>query len=273
VVRLARAVVAGAETQYEASSRLLGWMSHNIRYRLDRSEAQDALAVVERRTAYCSGLARLAVELHRAVGLESREVPGVVLEPSGGLRFHRWLEVRLTDVGWVFSDPLASHHFVPANYLPLASSVLSLDALSADTLSANGLSANALAVDAFAVDDGLATQRRQEIQAFDLYRLAADGVQARRNGGEQRHGALTVQVSNLPGEAILEGQGARRAVPLTSGKATFLGLELGEYRLRLSLADGRSAVAKVVFRERVHQWFELASVTQDSGAARFGRTR
>jgi transglutaminase-like putative cysteine protease len=89
---------------------------------------QDAPTVLRRRTAYCTGTARLAVALLTAVGIEAREVPGYVYASAGSddVRpgFHRWIEVRYPDRGWAFSDPLASQHFVPATYLRLAAESL-----------------------------------------------------------------------------------------------------------------------------------------------------
>lgn len=123
VAFLARSVTAGAKTRYEAVSRLLGWVAANVRYDLDRGAPQDAATVLARRSGYCTGIARLAVGLLASVGIPAREVAGYIVEDQpGGARsgYHRWIEVLYEDRGWVFADPLASHHFVPATYLRLA---------------------------------------------------------------------------------------------------------------------------------------------------------
>lgn len=123
VAFLARSVTAGAKSRYEAVSRLLGWVAANVRYDLDRDAPQDATTVLTRRSGYCTGIARLTVGLLVAVGIPAREVAGYIVEDlPGGARsgYHRWVEVLYEDRGWVFADPHASHHFVPATYLRLA---------------------------------------------------------------------------------------------------------------------------------------------------------
>ena len=126
VATLARSVTAGATSRYEAVSRLLAWVGRHVAYELDRSVPQDAVSTLDRRSGYCTGIARLTVALLLAVDIPAREVAGFVAAPAGGVPagFHRWVEVRYEDVGWVFSDPLVSHHYVPATYVPLASETL-----------------------------------------------------------------------------------------------------------------------------------------------------
>ena len=128
--QLARAVAADATTRFEAVSRILSWVASNVRYDLDRQAPQDAESVLTRRSAYCTGIARLTVALLDALAVPAREVAGYVVDdlPGGGRSgFHRWIEIFYDDRGWVFADPLASHHFVPASYLRLASSALESD--------------------------------------------------------------------------------------------------------------------------------------------------
>ena len=72
VARLARNLATGADTHYEAISRILGWVARNIEYNLDRNQGQDAVAVLERRAGYCTGIARLTVSLLNSVGIEAR---------------------------------------------------------------------------------------------------------------------------------------------------------------------------------------------------------
>lgn len=126
VSRLARRLTAGARTRHQAVSLVLGWLSGNILYSLDRELPQDPDAVLERRSGYCTGVARLAVAMLHAVAIPAREVPGYVLADGAvaagsGEGYHRWIEVFDPEVGWVFSDPLATHHWVPATYLRLGS--------------------------------------------------------------------------------------------------------------------------------------------------------
>ncbi|MCB1007376.1 MAG: transglutaminase domain-containing protein, partial [Acidobacteria bacterium] len=131
VERVAGAVTWGSRSRLEAANRLLAWVAGNVRYRLDRSASQEARDVLERRSAYCTGYARLGVALLEAVGIEAREVAGYVAGErpgTGGAGFHRWIEIRYPDRGWVFSDPMASLGFVDATYLRIASDRLSIPA-------------------------------------------------------------------------------------------------------------------------------------------------
>jgi hypothetical protein len=244
LARLALRVTTGAKTQVEAASRLLNWVARNIEYSLDRDAPQSASAVLERRSGYCTGISRLTVALLQAAGIRSREVAGYVFgrtsgraaaPPSGFMPaegYHRWIEIHYPDVGWVFSDPLTSHNWVPANYLRLGSEQLDLG---------SGV-------------EGLLLERQDQISPVDLYPGGALGVRARRNSDRQLAGALSVQVEDFEvGLASLEGVGLRRNHSLIRGTATFVGLDPGQYRLRLQVA-GLPAYEReiaVVGRERL----------------------
>lgn len=227
LARLALRVTTGAKTEVEAVQRLLNWVARNIEYSLDRDAAQSAAAVLERRSGYCTGIARLAVALLKASGIRAREVAGYVFgSGSGGAGFgspgfapvqgyHRWIEIEYPDVGWVFSDPLTSHNWVPASYLRLGSEQLDLG---------SGV-------------DGLLLERQDQIGPVDLYPGGALGVRARRNSDRQLAGALRVEVEDFAaGLASLEGMGLRRHHSLVRGAATFVGLDPGQYLLRLQIA-------------------------------------
>jgi hypothetical protein len=230
---LARSVAAGSTSRYEAVSRLLAWVGRNIEYRLDRSAAQDAAATLARRSGYCTGVARLTVALLAAVGIEAREVPGFVAAPGGGVPagFHRWVEVRYEDVGWVFSDPLVTHHYVPATYVRLAS----------ETLQPNGDLAPQLLA------------RLDHRQPADLFVEAPAGVTVRRNVARQRAASLRITVGEGGGAglAVLEGDGSRRERSLREGTGTFVGLEPGTYLLRVDVAGWPSMLKRVILRDRV----------------------
>ena len=217
VTRLARAVVGDASTHYEASSRLLGWVARNIRYELNREASQEADAVLERRSGYCTGIARLTVALLLAVDMEAREVAGYMVGEGGG--FHRWIETHLPDRGWVFSDPLRSHHYVPANYVRLGSEELWPE---------KGT-------------EGLLIERHDGVEAVDLFPSAAPGIRARRNSDRQLAASLRVRITDSStGIAELTGSSERRVHSLVDGRTTFLGLDPGRYQLRVLLPGGRT---------------------------------
>ena len=242
VLRLSRGVTGDARTHYEAISRILGWVARNIEYDLDREQSQEAHAVLDRRSGYCTGVARLTVALLRAVGIEAREVAGYVVgdeaEPGG---YHRWIEARLPDRGWVFSDPLRSHHYVPATYLRLASEEL---------LPERGT-------------EGLLIERHNSVETVDLFPLAAVGIRARRNRDEQLAATLRVQIADhSTGIAELSGAALRRVHTLTDGKTTFVGLSPGVYHLRL-LLPGRQAVEREIeLAGRVRRTLSLPSLSR-----------
>lgn len=244
VRKLALALTAGARDRYEAVSRVLEWVRSNVGYVLDRSQDQAAEAVLVRRTAYCTGYARLSVALLSAIGIEAREVPGYVFErvpggPPAG--FHRWIEVLHPDRGWVFSDPLASHHFVPATYLRLADDRLV------------GEPAPGRLVDR--IDDVLEVDVR-----YWTFGSGAGTVRLRANGDQRRAAALALRLeSGVDGEAFLEGGGVHRRLALPRGRGVFVGLEPGSYELRVEAGGRLAAHKRVTFRDRVLASIELAT--------------
>ncbi len=216
IERLAAGLTTGAETHYEAVSRVLGWVARHVEYDLDRSQPQTAEAVLDRRSGYCTGVARLTVALLAAAGIEAREVAGYVVGslPGGPRGYHRWIEAHLPDRGWVFSDPLTTHHYVPATYLRLAAEDLEVE---------RGT-------------EGLLLERRDAITTVDLYPLAPPGVTARRSSARQLAAALRVRLEDQStGTAVLQGSSARWTHALIDGKTTFVGLDPGSYQLRLLL--------------------------------------
>lgn len=227
VGRLARSLASGSRTEFEAVGKILGWVSREIRYVADRQAAQDAGAVLARRSGYCTGIARLSVALLRAVGVEAREVAGWVAGSgprNEGAAYHRWIEVLYPDRGWVFSDPLSSHNWVPASYVRLASEQVDRDGL----------------------DGGLILERRDRVAAVDVWNEAASAVRACRNEARQRAGSLRVEVAGGDaGRLTLTGLGKRRTSPLQLGAAVFVGLEPGQYLLRVDL-PGRPALLRSV---------------------------
>jgi hypothetical protein len=246
--KLARGIVAGADRRFDAVSRVLGWVSRNLRYELDRTLPQDAESVLERRSGYCTGVARLTVALLRSLDIPAREVAGWVVREQGGTGisgYHRWLEVYYPDRGWVMSDPLSSHHFVPATYLRLAAETVTGDS------------------------GGLLLERDDRLSTVDLFEPAAEGVRARRNVERQLWAALDVSVgSGAAGVAVLRGDGHEWTQSLIGGRAVFIGLAPGEYRLRVSTGGGE-VEKDVRFRGRVRAALHLqAPARQEESVTR-----
>ena len=246
--RLARAVAAGAKTRFEAVSRILGWISANVRYELDRSFAQDPRSVLQRRSAYCTGTARLAVALLDALAIPAREIAGYVVEDgSGGAAagFHRWIEVFYDDRGWVFSDPLSSQNFVAATYLRLASSVVESDL----------------------PGPALLLSRDNRLEQIDLLAQApARLVLARANGNGRRSAALRVLVPGFPdAEAELIGPDRRRTQNVRRGTAVFLGLGAATYELQIRDRGRLAATRQITIDGPVLADVVIASATGSGG--------
>lgn len=254
VGRLVRSITAGAGSEFGVASRILGWVAAHIAYELDRSQSQDPADVLERRSGYCTGFARLSVAMLAAAGLEAREVAGYVLngegpgEPQG---FHRWVETRFSDVGWVFSDPLHSHHYVPATYVRLGSETIVPD---------DGL-------------DGVLLERHDDLVAVDLAPQAPPGVRVRRNVDRQLAGALRVEVPGVAGGlAVLEGNALRQTHTLVRGATTFLGLQPGSYQLEVRVAGLPPMVREFELADRRRTLIEL-DVRSAAASWRTSRSR
>ncbi len=233
---LARSVVSGSPTHYAAVSRLLAWVSTNIRYDLDRSASQAASDVLARRSAYCTGVARLTVAMLQRVGIEAREVSGFVVgERAGSGGYHRWIEAYYPDSGWHFSDPLSTHHWVPASYLRLAAEELDL------TRSHRPL----------------VLERDDRVAPVDVFPLAGEDVLVRRNSDRRRAAAVTIRSDSRAGTAWLVGNGELHTLPLAGGRGSFLGLPSGEYDLMVRAQDGRRWRRRVEFSGPGHVALEL----------------
>jgi hypothetical protein len=243
VARVARAATLGAATHYEAAGAILSWVAANVRYELDRDAPQEPRRVLERRRGYCTGIAKLTVALLAAVGIEAREVPGYRLEPApDGERFgfHRWVEVFYPDRGWVFSDPMATHQFVPATYLRLADERLELEP-----------------------GQGALRERRDRLEEVDLAPAAPPRVRVRPNDAARGSAALLVRLADGgAGEALLAGEGATRTARIEAGRGRFLGLAPGSYELKVTAGGRLAAWKRIRFRGPV-----LGEVTIPEGGA------
>ena len=245
---LVKSLLIDASSRYEAVARVLSWVAREIRYDLDREASQSPLGVLERRSGYCTGIARLTATLLNRAGIPSREVAGLVAidnEGQSSLVYHRWVEIQYRDKGWVFSDPSSFHNYVPALYVRLASETLLPRANT---------------------DPAVLLERRDDRQVVDLAPLSPSGISTRRNSERQLAGALAVQVEGNPGgTAVLEGTGQRRAHPLISGSSTFVGLEPGSYVLTVLVAGEEPIKRELIFDDYVRGTI-LVSRFQGPGA-------
>lgn len=234
VEELARRLTASEATVYGAASRILDWVARNIEYRLDRTLSQDPATVLRRRNGYCTGIARLTVRLLSAVGIEAREVPGYVVAPTASagviVGYHRWVEIHYPDRGWAFSDPIASHHYVPATYLRLASEHL-------DPL--------------WAGSDVRLVTRHRDLIPVDVYPSRA-GITARRNRDVQLAAALLVEAPGAAQSAqlVLSGRSLRQVCEPTEERCIFVGLPAGSFEVTMNIAGERRYSGRVRVNER-----------------------
>lgn len=93
----------------------------------DETVDQDAISVLNRRTAYCEGYANLFAALLRAAGIPARLQNGYLFSPdehlselsvdekNGWLNIdslrHTWVEFYLPDSGWLVTDPTFTYAF------------------------------------------------------------------------------------------------------------------------------------------------------------------
>jgi len=146
---------------------------------------------------------------------------------------------------------MTSHHFVPATYLRLADQTL-------------------LAPPA----DGALLDRRAEIREVDLLPDRAPSgrrLRIRPNDGSRRAAALAVRLEPaVAGRAVLVGGGLERQLEMTAGRGTFLGLEPGQYILRIEAGGRVAARKKLTFRNRILAELEVpvAHGVEESGRIR-----
>ncbi|MEZ5313098.1 MAG: transglutaminase-like domain-containing protein [Thermoanaerobaculia bacterium] len=252
--QLARAVAADATSRFEAVSRILAWVAANIRYDLDRGLPQDAENVLTRRSAYCIGVARLTVALLDSLAIPAREVAGYVVGSRPGSEqdgFHRWIEIFYDDRGWVFADPLSSHHLVPATYLRLASS----------------------AIESELPGPALLLSREDHLERVDQKSATPAGRVLIRANGEERYSAVLQVLSDAaaPASATLEGAGRRVRLDLVDGRAVFYGVTPATYDLRIWSA-GRMATERSVIVDGP-RWADVKILVGERPAAGTGGSR
>lgn len=109
------------ESYWYAVSAVLSWVHQHFSY--DESGLGPY-------SGDCDTAARTTVQLLRLAGIPAREAVGLVMDRNSkivaGTSLHRFVEIYYPDLGWLFSDPLSSHHFVPASYIRLDESELNM---------------------------------------------------------------------------------------------------------------------------------------------------
>lgn len=134
VQALSRRLLAGAKTTLEAVERVIAFTARRIRYSLPDGSAETASGTLRAGRASCVGRSLLAAELLLRAGVPARQVTGILAARGGseltkqsravfsselgGVR-HRWIEVYVSSLGWVPSDPGGLANTVSARHLAL----------------------------------------------------------------------------------------------------------------------------------------------------------
>lgn len=195
-------VRSGGLDAWEATLRVVEYVSARIA--LDEADggAQDAASALARGRARCSGRANAAVGLLRAVGVPARVVHGVVFGERAA-RWHRWGEAWLGRLGWVPFDPGVAVGALSVRYIPMrgAGEGASLRGLRLLAIDERGFSA-------------LPIRNRLRLRPLQ--------------------GATVRVVAARPGQqfwAALYGPGGSRRILQGTGEVVFSGLLAGRYRL------------------------------------------
>ena len=112
----------GEDSAWEAATRVLEWVTSQVRLDAEDRAPQDASSVLKRRRGRCSGLANLSAALLLAAGFEARTVSGLLVDQDGATP-HRWVECRLPGAGWVPTDPTLGLWTVTPRHLVFADAV------------------------------------------------------------------------------------------------------------------------------------------------------
>lgn len=172
---LSRMLLRGSTTQLEAVERVVTWVSKRIRYELPGLIGESAVNCHRSRRGSCVGRSLLAADLLRRGGIPARQVTGILTaveatELTGGSQAlfnegisgvrHRWIEVWVSGLGWVPSDPGGLANTVTARHL-------ALPAAPPDGFGLRVL-ARSPALARRPVDGALARPRLRSLEAVDL---------------------------------------------------------------------------------------------------------
>ncbi|MBN2055430.1 transglutaminase domain-containing protein [bacterium] len=248
VAKLARELTGACRYRRDVVYKVNEWIAGNIEYdaTVRLSDPVEVLAV---RRASCLGRTQLAAALLTAAGMEVRQVSGYLAgrEHAGPSEegFHRWLEVRYPDVGWLPSSPGFSIDWVDAWHVPLTVSPAGRHSLKypVHRLGDLGVRLNILAV-------------RNGLRELDRVPAAGPPMYARRLSRDRRTALVEGVVMTVNGEMVTTGDvvihGAGLNCPLQLndfGRFALAGLRGGQYMVRWRLPPCPSYQRIVVVQE------------------------
>ncbi len=129
IQQTARALTQDADTEFEAVSRVVNWVTDHIRY-VSAPERYDAVYSLKTGRGNCQNYSHLTAALLRAVEIPARIVNGFTVKNPYDVRAdvmtytfrsgqgrHSWIEVWFPDLGWVPFDPQKTSLFVSTRFL------------------------------------------------------------------------------------------------------------------------------------------------------------
>jgi hypothetical protein len=236
IINRAKQIVKGSRYQYEAVQKILRWVNDNITYDLDLKGPRTAADVLLEKKGYCVGYSNLATALLRAAGIPCRNVHGIHINDDSiigsgeyqplslkGITLHRWIEIYYPDVGWVFSDPKYSVNFIGANYIFLAHQD-GWDDFPATLL------------------EGVMIKMENNVFNLSYIDRVQEGngqLLVRSSVFTRKKGIVSIWIMNnymFPGKTevvIASLDKVLKMPPDANGKASFIGLDGGEYELKI----------------------------------------
>jgi len=236
ICSLARSLAKGCEYQYQVVERILKWVSENITYHLDPHVPRAAREVLYSKRGYCIGYSNLSLALLRAVGIPCRNVHGIYFDRMNitapdqynavslnGVMLHRWIEVYYPDVGWVFSDPHRCINHLNGCYIYLAHQNAGGD------YNATKIAGTEIKIkeekNMIAYIDLIETNSRMLFLRPSIFKRKSSMVEVWLLNDPLPEGDYEVVLSSL--EQVL------RSAPNEEGKTRFVGLQSGEYELKI----------------------------------------
>lgn len=119
---LSAEIAAGASDDWDAATRILTWVSLEIRHADEPPHGDGAQDALRSRVASCVGRSLLAADLLRSAGIPARTIHGLLATPGSPSPFflHRFVESWIDGLGWVLSDPGESVLTVDARHVVIA---------------------------------------------------------------------------------------------------------------------------------------------------------
>lgn len=131
ILAKAKALTAGAKTEFDAAQRILSWVIDHMHYVLVPA-SYDGGYSFESGRGNCQNYSHLAAALLRAVGIPVRIVNGITLKEPYDVKIknriltmkmaqgrHSWIEIYFPDLGWVPFDPAGTELFVSNRFIRL----------------------------------------------------------------------------------------------------------------------------------------------------------